>query len=59
MILERGFPNGYLPDELGYALPGVKIGVNATVFYDRIEKLHKSAGIDLPYSQEIHAALEW
>jgi hypothetical protein len=48
VIIERGFPNSYLPDELGYALPDAQTGVNATVFYDRIERLHKSAEIDLP-----------
>jgi len=48
VIIERGFPDSYHPDELGYALPDATIGVNASVFYDRIERLHKSAEIDLP-----------
>jgi hypothetical protein len=47
VIIERGFPDNYLPYELGYALPDALTGVNAAVFYDRIERLHKSADIDL------------
>ena len=48
VIIERGFPGNYLPDQLGYAFPDALVGVNASVFCDRIEQLHKSADIDLP-----------
>jgi hypothetical protein len=43
----RGVPAGYFPGTFGYALPDARIGVNATIFYDRIEQLNEPGMIDL------------
>lgn len=43
----RGVPAGYYPRALGYALPDAQIGVNATIFYGRIERLNEPGAIDL------------
>lgn len=47
VTIARGFPVNYLPGALGYALPNVEIGVNATIFYDRIERFKESAEIEM------------
>jgi len=51
-VIARSVPADYFPGALGYALPDAEIGVNATVFYDRIERFSESGAmpgeIDLP-----------
>jgi hypothetical protein len=42
----RGAPARYFPSAFGYALPDAQIGVNATIFYDRIERLNESGAVD-------------
>ena len=41
-------PVDYFPGALGYALPDAEVGVNAMIFFDRIERFRKSGEVDLP-----------
>jgi hypothetical protein len=43
----RGFPAHALPGALGYAFPDTQSGVQATVFYDRIEALNRVNAISV------------
>ncbi|SRR5579864_4027015 len=46
-VISPGVPVDYLPDSLGFALPDAEIGVNATIFYDRLERFKESGELDL------------
>jgi hypothetical protein len=43
----HGMPSWFHPGALGYALPHAQTGVNATIFYDRIECWEEPGVIDL------------
>jgi hypothetical protein len=43
----RGFPARVLPGALGYALPNAQSGVQATIFYDRVEPLGQANEISV------------
>jgi hypothetical protein len=45
--LVRDYPERSLPRALGYSLPDARFGVNATVFYDRIETVSKMGDVSL------------
>jgi len=47
VVIVRGVPAKCFPGALGYALPQAQIGANATIFYDRIERLTEPGVIDL------------
>lgn len=47
IVIVRGVPARCFPGALGYALPDAQTGANATIFYDRIERLAEPGAIDL------------
>ncbi|MBV9502537.1 MAG: hypothetical protein JO138_24465 [Acidobacteriaceae bacterium] len=47
VVIVRGVPARCFPGALGYALPHARVGANATIFYDRIERLTEPGGIEL------------
>ena len=47
LIVVGDAPAGYLPGALGRALPESQIGVNAMIFYDRVERLKQTDDMDL------------
>ncbi len=47
-VIVSSVPVDYFPGALGYALPGAEIGVNAVIFYDRIQRFKASGEIELP-----------
>ena len=46
--IRRGDPASAFPGALGFALPDAQIGVHATIFYDRIERLTQLVIITVP-----------
>jgi hypothetical protein len=47
LIVAGNVPAGYLPGALGRAFPESQIGVNAMIFYDRVERLKQTDEMDL------------
>jgi hypothetical protein len=47
VIVVGNVPAGYLPGALGRAFPESQIGVNAMIFYDRVERLKQTDEMDL------------
>jgi hypothetical protein len=47
LIVVGNVPAGYLPGALGRAFPESQIGVNAMIFYDRVERLKQTDEMDL------------
>jgi hypothetical protein len=45
LTIERGEPDQVFPGALGFALPHARFGANATILYDRLERLYEVGGI--------------